>query len=123
MASDPPTSNRTAAAGLWQKTGDDFILTLGNCITEWSNVEHWLFNICLRCLGCHPVKAAIVYYRTPSIDARLSLADELVQATLPRPDRKSGGPHPDLKTWREIETEFRGLLPIRNQLAHPPGAD
>src|SRR5215469_12623611 len=114
MASGPSTPNPAHTVGLWQKTGDEFMLMLGNCVTEWSNVEHWLFNICLRCLGCHPVKAAIVYYRTPNIEARLSLTDELVQATLPRPERKSGGhPHADLKLWREIEAEFRVLLPIR----------
>ena len=32
--------------GPWQALGDEFYLMVGNCITEWANVEDQLFNIC-----------------------------------------------------------------------------
>jgi hypothetical protein len=120
MADDPskPVSEEESS-GLWQKAGDEFILMLGNCITEWSNVEHWLFQICHKALGSEQIKTAIVYYRTPSIDARLSLTDELVRATLPR-HAPGAQPHPDLRLWQDTLKEFKDLLPVRNRLAHHP---
>ncbi len=106
-----------------QELGDEFLLMVGNCITEWAAVEEQLFEICRLCLGCPRDRAAIVYYRTPSIDARLSLADELVKAVLPKRTRKNGGrDHPDLRHWRELEKKFRALLPTRNRIAHHPVA-
>lgn len=104
-----------------QELGDEFLQMIGNCITEWAAVEEQLFEICLMCLGSPRDRAAIVYYRTPSIDARLSLADELVKAALPKRTRKDGGhDHADVAHWRELEKECRGLLPVRNRIAHHP---
>src|SRR5437016_10623279 len=94
---------------------------VGNCITEWANVEAALFAICWRCLGCTNVKAAIVYYRTPTIEARMTLVDELVKSILPKKGRRSGGhDHPDVSRWNNIEKEFRDLQTIRRRIAHHP---
>jgi hypothetical protein len=110
-----------APSGPWQRLGDEFFLMVGNCITEWARVEDALFNICWRCLGGSKETAAIVYYRTPSIDVRMSLTDELVKSVLPKRARKSGGhDHSDVKLWNDIETDFRDLQQPRNQIAHHP---
>jgi hypothetical protein len=90
---NPPTK-------LGQTPGDEFLLMVGSCITEWANVENVLFNICWRSIGCAVERAAIIYYRSPSIDTRLNLTDELVRSVLPKPQRRSGGhPHADAKLW------------------------
>jgi hypothetical protein len=94
---------------------------IGNCITQWAHVQDEIFEICLRCLGCSRENAAIVYYRTPSMDARMNLADELVRLALRNPSPKSGGrEHPDLKAWKDIGTQFDALKTPRNQMAHHP---
>jgi hypothetical protein len=114
---EPPES----PGRLGQRPGDEFLSMVGSCITEWAHVENVLFNICWRSLGCAADKAAIVYYRSPSIETRLRLTDELVLSVLPKPQRRSGGHrHDDAKLWKSIETDFEELLPIRNQLAHHP---
>jgi hypothetical protein len=104
-----------------QERGDQFMTMVGNCITEWANVEEALFSICWLCLGCTKEKAAIVYYRTPYIDVRMSLVDELVKSTLPKKDRQSGGhDHPDVRRWDRVERDFRDLQHIRRRIAHHP---
>jgi hypothetical protein len=107
----------------WQDRGDEFHAMIGNCITEWSHVEEALFNICWRCLECSKARAAIVYYRTPTIDSRMSLADELVKSVLPKRQRKSGGhDDPDVQQWKAIEKDFRDQQFVRSRIAHQPVA-
>jgi hypothetical protein len=99
----------------------DFLMWVGYCITTWAEVEEQLFQICWKCLHCPKEQAAIVYYRTPSLDARVSLTDELVKYILPKPERRSGGhDHVSVKAWKQIERKFRSLLPTRNRIAHHP---
>lgn len=106
-----------------QELADDFLLQVGACITQWADVEEELFEICLACLGCPRERAAIVYYRTPTIDTRLKLVDELIEAVFPKPDRPSGGHvHPDIKRWRRIRTSFETALRTRSRIAHQPMA-
>jgi hypothetical protein len=109
----PPTPEKGAE--------QDFLMWVGYCITTWAEVEEALFGVCWKCLQSPKEVAAIVYFRTPSLDARVSLADELVKYTLPKRERKSGGhDHPSLKLWKQIERKFRDLLPTRNRIAHHP---
>ena len=61
---------------------DEFNKAIGQCITQWALVEEELFQICWRVLQCALEHAAIIYYRTPNLDARLSLASELVESDL-----------------------------------------
>jgi hypothetical protein len=94
---------------------------VGNCITQWASVENALFDICLACLGCSRERAAIVYYRTPTVESRLQLADELVRSVLPMREPPSGGhDHPDLVFWDRAAKKLRDILHTRNQLAHHP---
>jgi hypothetical protein len=100
---------------------DAFFTWVGKCITSWAEVEEHLFEICHHVLGSTRHRTAIVYFRTPTIDARLNLTDELLLSILPRKDRPSGGhDHVDVKTWNEIRKGIIALLPTRNRLAHHP---
>jgi hypothetical protein len=98
-----------------------FLMYVGYCITTWADVEEKLFKIFWRATNCPKKQAAIIYYRTPTLDARLSLTDELVKHALPKPEKKSGGhPHRDVKKWNDIEANFRQLLTVRRRIAHHP---
>jgi hypothetical protein len=102
----------------------EFHMYVGFCITAWGKVEEQLFRICAKCLGTSDEIAAIVYYRTPTINARLDLLDELVKARLPRKERKSGGhDHPDVKHWDGVCKDTKSLLGTRSRIAHHPVAD
>jgi hypothetical protein len=100
---------------------DDFFKWVGVCITEWARVEDQLYMICRKCLRTSPDLASIVYYRTPQLDPRVGLIDELIHATLPKRKRKNGGhDHPDLKQWLSIRKEIEALLHTRRRIAHHP---
>jgi|SRR5271166_2864442 len=77
--------------------------------------------MCELALKSDPALVSIVFYRTPTIDARLKLASELTLSILPQRTRKSGGhDEPLVATWKQIETEINDLLPVRNLIAHSP---
>lgn len=100
---------------------DEFFKWVGVSITEWSRVEEQLFVICRKCLKTRYDLAAIAYYRTPQLDARLKLVDELVRATLPQRAKKNGGhDHPDVKQWISVKAEITALLETRRRIAHHP---
>ena len=70
-------------------------------------------------MGCGLKLSAIVFYRTPTLDARISLTDEIVTAIMPQPAKKNGGhSHPLLVEWQKIILSIRELLPVRNSIAH-----
>jgi hypothetical protein len=90
---------------------DDLFRWVGICFKEWASLEAHLFTTCLLVLGADATHVAIIYYRTPTLDARLTLADELLRT------RMSGR---DLVAWKKLLVDVRALLPIRNLLAHSP---
>jgi hypothetical protein len=92
----------------------EFYMLVGLCIKEWAKVEDELFRICEFALNAEPQLASIVYFRTPNIDARLTLADELLRVVLSERDGTK------LQIWTEIRKEIETLLPTRNLLAHAP---
>lgn len=89
-------------------------MALGYCIARWSYVEERLFKICKGALKCPPKQAAIVFYRSPTLDVRLSLTEEIVQAAFGKSRRMKAR----RKAWKEIASEIRRLSPLRNRLAH-----
>jgi hypothetical protein len=103
----------------YPKQHDEFMTLLGFCITAWAKIEEQLFKICELCLGARPDRVAIVYYRTPTVDARMKLVDELVGTALPT---KTPGEHdhPDVITWSSIVKDAGALLHIRRRIAHHP---
>jgi hypothetical protein len=99
----------------------EFYMYVGLCITAWARVDEELFKTCDAILGTKKELAAIIYYRTTTLGARLALVGELVHRVLPKRERKSGGhDHPDVKTWRELQTDIEALLQERTQIAHHP---
>ena len=104
-----------------ERRRNQFYQLIGKCIKEWANVEEKLFDLFVFVLDAPRKQAAIVYYKSPTIDTRLNLTDELVRAKLPERIRKNGGKdHPHLVVWTKLNTAIKDLLPPRNQLAHAP---
>lgn len=100
---------------------DEFYKWIGYCISAWAKVENHLFEICWKSLQAPKEQAAIIYFRTPSLDARLTLADELVKSVLPKPSRRNGGhDHPTVKQWGKIEKSIKSSLTTRRRIAHHP---
>jgi hypothetical protein len=104
----------------WQDVQTEFHLMVGYCITDWARVDDSLFAIFRACLG--PIEqSAIIYYRTPALDLRFKLTDELVLSVLPKRVRKSGGhDHPDVKAWKKAIEGHSDLLSVRRRIAHHP---
>lgn len=101
--------------------GGDFYSWIGKCITAWAQVEKRLFTICHRSLNTTKQRAAIIYYRTPTIDSRLKLVDELVRTALPIKQRKNGGhDHKDVIYWDKLRKDITAHFPLRNRIAHQP---
>src|ERR1700730_102814 len=94
---------------------------VGHCITAWANVERQLFSLCNFALGAGQERAAIIYFRTPTLDSRLDLVEELIQTKLPRRMREDGGhDHPLVTEWKTIIKDVKDLLQTRNFIANQP---
>jgi hypothetical protein len=99
----------------------EFLMWIGICITTWAHVEEHLFEMCATVLSGPRVNAAIVYYRTPTLDSRLKLVGELVLAFLPKLERAEGGhDHPNVVTWNALRKDIEGQLGTRARIAHHP---
>jgi hypothetical protein len=97
-------------------------MMVGRCIAEWAKVDDELFRIFRDCVGPYE-QCAIIYYRTPGLDVRLHLTEEIVKSVLPKTQRKSGGhDHPSVTAWKAVAKDFRDLLGTRRRLAHHPVA-
>jgi hypothetical protein len=97
---------------------EDFYKWVGVCIKEWTNIEKALFYFCSFVLKSETKHVAIIYYRTPSLEGRLSLTDDLIRSLFPK--KPGEHDHSILVTWAEILSDIRSLVPIRNALAHWP---
>jgi hypothetical protein len=101
------------------KQYDEFYKWVGICIKVWATVEDRMFDLCKLILKADPKHVSIIYYRTPTIDAKLTLTTDLIETVLPQRERKSGGKdHPDVVKWNRLVKETKNLLKVRNQLAH-----
>ena len=108
----------TPPAGSWQELGEEFHLMIGECVAGWAHVDDELFRIFHHCVG-PLVQCSIIYYRTPGLDVRFALVDEIVGSVLPKRERRSGGhDHPSVKAWKTAKAvinrcfEFGGGSPI-----------
>lgn len=103
-----------------QELGEEFMMYVGMCITEWSRVEEEVFNICRDILKVGQEYMAIIYYRTPTLASRLELADELVATIIPK--KPESGKHTDIDAlaWKRVFDAVKDAFSIRNQLAHSP---
>jgi hypothetical protein len=98
---------------------DHFHMWVGHCITAWADLDGRLFEVFWRTLSCAQEQAAIVYYKTPGLDIRLTLTDELVRSVLPKTENGKQ-PHPDLKAWTSIKNDITRGLSVRRRIAHQP---
>ncbi len=99
---------------------NDFFVQVGFAITAWAHVDESLFRIFQACVG--PAKqCAIIYYRTPGLDSRFKLVDEIVLSVLPeRINRNGGHDHASVKAWKKTIAPHEGLLKVRRRIAHHP---
>jgi hypothetical protein len=104
----------------WQELGDEFHMQMGYCIAHWASVDNGLFKIFHTCVG--PLKqSAIIYYKIPGLEARLTLTDEIIRSIFPSTKNEPGKhPHRDVKRWTNIRNNIADLLPIRRRIAHHP---
>jgi hypothetical protein len=66
-------------------------------------------------------KARSFSNRTPGLDVRLKLTDEIVRSVLPpRPARSGSHDHPSVEAWKAVAAKFEPLLFVRRRLAHHP---
>jgi hypothetical protein len=101
------------------KRQDSFYIDVGRSVTAWSRLEDQLFLILLQALLIHGKLVAILFYRTPTLDGKLSLVDEIVRAVLPLRTPPNGGKeHPSVKIWMALQKDIKALLPERNAIAH-----
>lgn len=99
----------------------EFMALLGTCITEWAWIEEEIYGICQMILGTASVHTSIIYYRTPSLEARLKLVDELMETVFPPPENGKHK-HSDADVWKKLSKGIQDQMPVRNQLAHSPTA-
>jgi hypothetical protein len=118
------TAERGHLPAISDSRSDEFYKWVGHSITAWANVETWFFQLCWRSIGSSEAskeRAAIVYFRTPTLDARIKLVDELVKTILPRPQRRKGGhAYPDVQQWNKLKKKLEKNLSTRNRIAHHP---
>jgi hypothetical protein len=98
---------------------DEFYQLVGRCIKEWAKIEAQLYEICALILKANRTHVAIIYYRTPTLSARLALTDDLVRTVLPR-GNSARRRLPAAIEWERFCREIRPLLKSRNLLAHAP---
>jgi hypothetical protein len=99
----------------------DFYQLIGQCIKAWATVEGKLFDICEILLQTRPHFVSVIFYRTPTISARVDLTHELLAVRFPK--ARQGNQEVDqpvMLEWKDIKTEITRLLPQRNSLAHDP---
>lgn len=99
----------------------EFFMWVGRCIKRWAEVETHLFEICDWTMNTHRSIATIVYFKTPSLDARMTLVDELIKRTI---DPKNGDTNATeiLRRWDRFFKDSNKLKTIRNSIAHQPVA-
>lgn len=117
MSDDPPPISEHGVSN----DEKEFLYQVGGAITQWAQIDERLFRICAAVLGANKQHVAIIYYRTPTISARLTLTDDLLKTVLPQKDKPNGGhDHPTTVSWKSLKDALDGALKIRNQLAHSP---
>jgi hypothetical protein len=102
-----PTSNDAAA----------FYEAVGRAIAAWAHVDEALFQVFVQSMNGPYRQCSIIYYKSPGLDPRLSMVDEIVRSILPA--TLPGKPkHETVKSWSDIKGEMLDLLPVRRRIAH-----
>jgi hypothetical protein len=101
----------------------EFYVMVGRCIKRWADIEGLLFSVCHWALKTDERTAAIVFFRTPQLSARVTLTDDLMQARF-FPKGKQPGEHAPalLKKWETLKEQIEKNIEFRNVLAHFPSS-
>jgi hypothetical protein len=94
-----------------------FYNALGRAITNWASIEELLYETVYEILGCTRRRAAVVYYRTPTLDSRVTLTSDLLRTVFPE-SAPGGKDDPGWAEWKAIRKKLKDALPTRNHLAH-----
>lgn len=100
-----PTSKQSIA------DRDKFLCLIGESITVWSFIDRALFILFDKALVATTQKAAIIYYKSPTLRGRVSLLDALLKHVLK---------NRSLEAWKKINRRIEDLAAIRNVIAHEP---
>lgn len=94
-----------------------FYMWIGKCIKRWAGIEDQLFSICQWALQIDRKLTSIVFFRTPTLESRLTLTSDLMQARLLL-TKKNPGEHdpPLLKKFGCLMERIRERLAFRNAL-------
>jgi hypothetical protein len=99
-----------------QEESDKFHMMVGYCVSAWASVDEQLFRIFEHCVGPR-IQCAIIYYKTPGLEPRFSLTDEIVRSVLPQ--NKSGQhDHSSVIAWENAIKHRHKLLGTRRRIAH-----
>jgi hypothetical protein len=90
----------------------EFARLVGECITTWAFVDRQIFRLFALHLETKSKRAAIVYYRLPTLAGRLDLTDALLKNELSKRVFET--------KWRPICIDTRNLLAVRAVIAHQP---
>lgn len=90
----------------------EFARLVGECITTWAFVDRQVFGLLNMHLGTNTKRAAVVYYRWPTLAGRADLADALLKSELSKAVFEN--------KWRPIYKDLKNLLAMRAVIAHQP---
>lgn len=93
---------------------------VGRCIKRWADLEGYVYEIADWALNSERSISAIVFFRTPSFDGRLTLTSDLLKHTLKNEKRRSANEPTNLERWTKLEKGVREIIDFRNALAHHP---
>jgi len=91
---------------------NDFLRTLGLCVSQWAFVDRQLFKLFRLGLQAATHRAAVVYYRNKTLSQRIQLVDELLEQNLNSDSYKS--------SWKPLQKRLDDLVPVRNIFVHHP---
>ncbi len=114
----PNSTMRLNSRELFGEKHDTFYRAIGTCIGSWAWVDEKFFEIFQACVGPR-TQCAIIYYRVPSLDARIKLVDEIVLSRLPQKDAGQHD-HPSVIEYKAISKVASDLLAMRRRVAHHP---
>ncbi len=94
---------------------------VGRCVKQWALVERELFDLCFLTMHPKHEAAAVVFWRQPNIEVRLSLVTDLLKMRV-QPRKKKPGEHDaiELKEWTRLVRDLGELKEVRNFIVHNP---
>lgn len=112
-------TTKLTSRDLFGEKHDTFYRAIGTCIGSWAWVDEKFFEIFQACVGAPVTQCAIIYYKVPGLDARITLTDEIVCSRLPQA-ANGEHTHSSVAQWLGIRKRATDLLSTRRRVAHHP---